>query len=273
MSRYYYADAKIFKWLRNSVFKVHKPVALGWGEWDTWEDNLKHTRPIAYFMTETLPDWAEWIPKHTIGYVDKLRIWISNYTNFTHGLRSTLPRGKWHEFEERVLYSLFDSFVEFIEIEEAWNHIIWMDEKDRGIYPTTKWYGIFGRKGKKWRCAKAGVDHLKWEMTLAEDGIPTQQATSALEKLTLYTWWKDVRPNRKDDWDESGLNAFWAEMDAKYEGNGTWLGLGSKSQLTAEEQQRYRDLTALQESLETRYAEEDDEMLLRLINMRKSLWT
>ena len=276
MSRYYLSESKLVKWLRSSVFKIKKPYALGWGEWDEWDKNLKETRPIAFFVTETLPDWVEVIPKYTIGYISKLQVWISNYRNFTHGLKSTLSRGKWHEFDERVLYSLFDSYVDFIEVEEAWNHVIWMDVADRAKtdYPTIKWYGVFGRLGKPWRCAQAGIDHLKWEMTLTEDGKPTQQATSALEKLTLYMWWKEIRPNRKDGWEESELNAFWAEMDAKY-GRSKWLGFSgsNKSSLTTDEQEKYSELSNLQETYEAKYAEEDDEMLLRLIKIRKSLWT
>ena len=273
MGSRHYASSKPVEWLRKKVFKVKKPRALGWGQWDKWDADLKKARPIAFFFTETLPEWVEWIPKHSIEYVDNVRCWCSNYAGNTHGLQSTLSKGKWHEFEKRVLYSNFDSFVDFIECEEAWNHIAWSDKEQSAPYklPWHKRHWLT-RWGKPWRCAQAGIDHLKWEMTLQEDGVYSHQAISAVEKMTLYTWWKDIRPARGSEWDESGFQAFWDAMDLKYGGHGEWLCFGSKS-LTAAESKMYDELSAKNEELEKQHEEEDTEMLIRLMKIRSALWT
>lgn len=273
--RRHYSSSKPFDWLRKTVFKIQKPVALGWGEWDKWDANLKQSRPVAFFITETLPKWLEQIPKHSVEYIYNIQCWISNYTNHTHGLRSTLKKGQWHEFDERVLHSLFDSFVDFIECEEASNHISWSNKEQAAQYKI-RWYERYWitRLGKPWRCAQAGIDHLKWEMTLKEDdtGCLSQQAVTAMEKMTLYTWWKDIRPARKNEWDESGLRAFWDAMDLKYGGHGEWMVFGNKS-LTALESKMYYELSEKNSNLEKLRQEEDDEMLIRLINIRGKLWT
>ena len=273
MSRYY-QGSKFFKWLRKKVFKIEKPVALGWGEWDTWEEELKSKRPVAFFFTETLPEWIQWIPNHSIEYLSDLRIWISNYLDNTHGLSSTLKKGQYHEFNTRLLHSAFDSFADFVECEEAHSHVAWANKEEAAKY-NIPWHQNHWvtRLGRAWRCPQAGIDHLKWEMTLTEDNKPTYQAIAAIEKMTLYTWWKDIRPNRGDEWDTSGLGAFWEYMDKKYGKDSDWLGLGTNTKMSASEQQNYDRLYEEKYQLERNNKNEDTEMLIRLIKIRDSLWT
>ena len=185
------------------ALKVEKPFALGWDEWDEWYAELKKNRPVAYFLTETVPDAVRAVARNTIGRWDDAIIYLSNRLHGSHYLHSTLPKGKYHEFETRMLHSLFDSFVDFIEIEEASHHIAWNDDKNEY---KQKWYHRIWlvRRLLPWRCAKAGIDHLKWEMTLDVPPDPPDpnwscnphQAVSAREKMELYTWWKHVRPKR-----------------------------------------------------------------------------
>lgn len=86
-----------------------------------------------------------------------------------------------------------------------------------------------------------GLEHLDWEMSLEEE----LQAKSAKEIKELYLWWKDVRPARPNPWNVA--KDVWGEKDAqKY----VWLD--------AMEQAQY---------------DEDTEMLIRLIKIRKALWT
>lgn len=86
-----------------------------------------------------------------------------------------------------------------------------------------------------------GISHLDWEMDLEEE----LQAKSAKEIKELYLWWKDVRPNRLDPWD------IIKEMKDK------------------EDESKYVHF----EELEQEQYDEDTEMLIRLVKIRKALWT
>ena len=104
-------------------------------------------------------------------------------------------------------------------------------------------------------------------MTL-ESEVPSQ-AAAANEQLVLYRWWKD-RLNRLDPWVESGLNAVFSMHDRKY-GSG-WI-LSEKSQITPAERLLYNEAHEKQQRLEEFYEQEDEAMMHRLINIRRSLWT
>jgi hypothetical protein len=288
MGSRHYSSSKSVAWLRKKIFKIDKPVALGWGEWAKWDAQLKKDHPIGNFFTETLPDWLEWFPEHSIEYVNDVRYYIHNWVSGTHRMNSTLKRGAWHEMSERMLFANFDTFVDFIEIEEAHGHIAWSDKEERKKYNVpwyeTRWLRWF----HTWRCPQAGIDHLKWEMTLDQpdptdpnsgpNGTSPYQAKAAREKMELYTWWKHIRPTRGDSWVVSGLRPFWDRMDAKYEedgedGFGGWLGIGNKQKMTAAERRQYDALSKKKDEIEAEWEEEDTQMLIKLIKMRQTLWT
>lgn len=273
----YYAELPFFKWLRTK-FGIKKPVALRWGEWEKWDDELKKTKPLAFFLTETFPELLEKIPKNTIDHIDNLRIYVVNCIQGTHKLSSNLQRGKWHEFDTRLLNCLFDSFIDFIEVETA-NHTVWCEtDKEKYSVPFIHKYR-FLEWGQKFRCPEAAMDFLKWEMTLTHTDkdtnieVPTHQAIAAKEKMELYTWWKVTRPARLEPWVASGFRQFWDEMDAKYGRNSDWLGLGGKTILTKEESEQYDSLSELAEKYEQQYDDEDESYMIRLIKLRKHLWT
>lgn len=279
MNRHYQSKAP-FNWLRTKVFKIEKPYALGWNLWDEWDITTKREQPIGYFFTETFPKWLEWIPEHSIDYLHSFRYTVINWFEGSHRLNSTLDKGKYHEFSERMLYSLFDSYVDYIEIEEAHMHVVFAEKAVREKYNIIWWkkYPIL-RWFSRWRCAEAAIDHLKWEMSLdtPNPNDPSwqsspYQAEKAREKMALYTWWKHVRPSRGESWDVSGINDFIKKMDAKY-GKG-WDGhFGSTTKLTPSENRNYHKLQTDNTNLEEAWENEDEEMMIRLIRLRKNLWT
>jgi hypothetical protein len=112
------------------------------------------------------------------------------------------------------------------------------------------------------------------------------QASAAREKMELYNWWKVIRPSRKSAWEETGLQKFWDDMEQKYgsevenEPNGkrkrrrnSWLGLGGKSSMTAAEKRKYKKLSDASSALEEQWDLEDEEMMIRLVKLRRTLWT
>ena len=192
--------------------------------------------------------------------------WVSK----THALTSNLKVGKWHEFDTRILHCLFDELVNFVEIEQASHHIAW-DAETRKKHQAP-WYASGWFKWRTWRCADAGIEHLVWASSLtSNDWIdeghadwdkPSQQAIAAQETLALYYWWTQTYPARVDAMAASG----WTEhcnANSKKDGQYHFGSSCAKSQA----------LLKKTHEIEAAYEAEDEEMLIRLIKLRKSLWT
>lgn len=272
----YLNNSKFFNWVRSKVFGIDKPYALGWDEWTEWDDNTKKSQPVAWFFTETVPGvldkWIE-IP-HKL--VNAPQNYISNVKYGTHGLFSkSLTRGKWYELDYRMLHSNFDALVDFVEIELAHQRLYDNESKAKhGIkwYHTAPLFKLFVND----RFPAAGIDYLQWEMSLTEDGggLPTQQAIKANEIMTLYVWWTVIRKQRAENGGASkisGFDAFVNDMTKKY--SATPFFGHSRKYMTAQERDKYEELQTTTFNLEREWDEEENEMLIRLIKIRRMLWT
>jgi hypothetical protein len=178
----------------------------------------------------------------------------------------------------RFLPCLFNELVDFVEIETAWSHIAWGNKETRAKYNPPFWASGWWR-WRTWRCPQAGLDHLDWAMTLTNSdyvdpadpnyGKPTTQAIRAREIKELYTWWKEVYPNRPDPYDASGWSAHCDAMRVKYPG-GILSSLNSKDPADCKASDK---ASKLLQKIETAYEKQDTEMMIRLIKARDSLWT
>jgi hypothetical protein len=256
----YYAHSKPFAALRK-WFGIEKPYALQWGEWDEWRKNTKAAHPFGYWMTENLPSLLEKVPEtfvdpfHTIAYRYRNR-----YHRQTHVLRTGLSVGDYHDLSERILYGLMNSFVDFVEVEKAWMQVTWSTNDE-------KFKLIDGRN------REAGLAYLHWEATLDGEAIPpgersVDQAINAREQLAIYQWWTEVRPNRPDPHEASGWNAF----NANHKRN---IDSIFDERVPRDEayQTELRICLDKCHQIEGEYDDEDQTMLMRLIAIRKSLWT
>lgn len=275
--RDYWTCSNFADWLRGTM----KPSAGTSKEWRQWKAEAQARHPIRYWIAEEgldkLQDIWLWIPER----INDVRYYINNrWVHQTHGMISTsLEKGKFHEFETRMLHSLFDQLVDFIEIEQAWHHCIWDDEA-RKKFQTPWWQKHwFFRWGRKWRCPDAGVEYLVWAsgLTHKEDwgvdkdsehyGTPTQQALTAKEALILYRWWKHERPLRPDPMDASGWTAY---CEQRRKNGYDFLDMEDK---TPEEAAQCKTALDKSHEIEAAYDQEDEEMMIRLIKIRKGLWT
>jgi hypothetical protein len=237
---------------------ISKPEFAQFHEWDEWEANLKKERPMAFWLTETLPDWLDNVWKFITDPYYNTRSYIRNrFVDHTHILHTRLPAGGWYDVDHRLLHGIMETLVDFIEVEKAWMFLLWSKPEDKQVY---EW--------KNGRCPEAGLAYLKWEMTLDEqdeDGakyINRPQSDAAREQLAIYNWWKFERPARPDVYDVTG----WSEYCDRHKG----FCFDNRSEEDRQESRRILDAV---HELEAKYESEDEDMLIRVIKIRHSLWT
>jgi hypothetical protein len=275
--RDYWTCSKFADWLRGTP----KPGALTSKGWKEWKISAREAHPIRWWLAEEGLDkiqdvWC-WVPDR----INDVRYYINNrWVHTTHGMIShSLKKGQWHEFETRLLHSMFDQLVDFVEIEQAWHHVLW-DEQARKKFETPWWQQRwFFRWGKVWRCPDAGIEYLIWASGLVVDegmgcdkfnenyGKPTSQAQTAKELLELYRWWKIVRPARPDPYEVSG----WSAYCASKRDNGE--DLFDFEDKTKEQKKTSAKAHKILDKMERDYEKEDETMMIRLIKIRKGLWT
>ena len=240
-------------------------------EWDEWNEKAAGEHPIRYWIAEEglgkVQDFVTW-PSRKIRDVQN---YITNrYVSKTHALTSKLKRGQWYEFETRLLHSMMDSLVDYVEIEEAWHYVAWGDKQDQYKSTSRFWW-------QEWRCPEAGVDYLKWAAGLVYDkdtsvegspnfGKPTGQAIHAQEILALYTWWTVIRPARPDPYEVSGWTAYCASIERKI--GSRWFG-----KRTPDQKKTSSKILKVMGKIEAGYDKEDQDMMIRLIKVSARMWT
>jgi hypothetical protein len=262
MKHYYFMDCKLNRYLRKK-FGIEKPYALEWGGWEKWDAELKASKPLAFFFTETVPHFLDDTVYSITEIWNKPKRYIRNrYIDRTHILPTDLQPGQWWDSDSRLVSGMRQLIIDHVEIELAWKNT-WDESK--------KWKFVSGR------CSEAGLDYLQWEKSLRYDetwgvdktdekfGQLTHQAISALEIEELYNWCKNL-PNRPDAMDVSG----WSEHCDLLHADGNSFFAKEK---TDEERERGNAAHKRLLEIEKKYDEEETEMLTRIVKIRKSLWT
>jgi hypothetical protein len=273
--RNYWTCSKFADWLRGTP-KLKSGTSK---EWSLWRKTSKEKNPIRFWLAEEGLDYIQDFIMWPFDKLYKIKYcFVNRFSTKTHALTSNLPRGEWYEFEERILHCLFDELVNFVEIEQAWHHALW--DKDARKKYNSPWYAFGWFRTRTWRCPAAGLDYLEWASKLKFDdewmtkedpryGHPTPQAETAQETLVLYYWWKEVRPTRVDPYDASKWTEI-CERRRKKNPDSWFLDVEDE---TEEERIEVRSSLDLTNKLETEYAKEDEDMMIRLIKIRQGLWT
>lgn len=208
---------------------------------------------------ETVEGWAKWrkAPKEAYYYLVEevipevervVKLPYTTYRDIVYYLGNRFIRhsnalitkevkpGGWMDLSERLLYCPFDALVSFVEEEKAWMWAIGKKEVPK----------INRIKKMFWRSEELGLKYLRWEQTLTK-AFP-QRAADAAEIEDLYLWWKYERPAR-------------ASVDELY----PWW--------ECENEEDKKVIRLKYDNLEGQYEEEDEANLIRLIKVRKGLWT
>ena len=277
MRNHYWTCSKFADWLRGTT-KGGAKTAEGW---DEWEARAKAAYPIRWWLAEEGLDYIQRVVYFIPDQLYALKYYVNNrWVSRTHSLTAhprDIKPGTWCDVGHRFLPCLFNELQDFVEVELAWWHIAWADKEEKAKYKAPFWAtGWF--RWRTWRCPQAGLDNLKWQSELvfhADEGFPegdpnigqpTPQAKNAQEILALYKWWTEVYRNRPDPHDASG----WSEYcDRKREQGGHFLAEAKDPEL----KEFGRIALDKTREIEQAYEAEDEEMLIRLIKIRGSLWT
>jgi hypothetical protein len=277
MRSHYWTCSKFADWLRGSP-----KLKCGTSEeWDAWYISSAKAHPVRYWIAEEGLDHLQTIVHYIPDKLNDVRYYINNrWVSRTHSLTAhprDIKPGTWRDVGNRFLPCLFNELVDFVEIEQAWHHCIWSDDAKTKF--ETPWWRKGWLRWRTWRCPEAGMEYLKWASTLTNEEFleegekhkaePTYQAKAAKEIIELYTWWTTTYRNRPDPMDASGWSAHCEAMRVKYSGS-FFSSLNSKD---PEDRKASNKAHKLLSKIEKAYEKEDEEMMIRLIKIRESLWT
>ena len=276
MRSHYWTIGKFADWLRGTP-----KLKCGTSEeWNNWEDKAKAAHPVRWWIAEEGLDYAQKVVYFIPDKLNDIRYYINNrWVSHSHRLTAhprDISPGNWCDVGNRFLPCLFNELVDFVEIEQAWHHCMWSDEaKTKFDVP---WYRSGWLRWRTWRCPDAGMEYLKWASTLTNEefldddkkseAVPTYQATAAKEIIALYTWWTVTYRNRPDPHEASGWTAV---CETSRAANGGRLHFGTEKDPVLKKASE-KALNKLQK-IEKAYESEEEQMMIRLIKIRQSLWT
>jgi len=271
----YWSCSPFADWIRGTP-KGNAKTGEGW---DNWTKEAKSYHPVRYWLAEEGLDHVQDFVTWPIRTLYDIKYYINNrWVTRTHALTAharDIKPGEWRDVGNRFLPCLFNELVDFVEVEQAWSHIAWGDKEARAKYNPPFWASGWFR-WRTWRCPQAGLDYLDWASSLMMDkdwgveegspdhGKPTGQALRAIEIKELYLWWTTIRPLRVDSMETSGWSAY---CESKRSDGTLFSILGKDDKVDTSVMLKTMD------EIDQAYDKEDEEMMIRLIKARDSLWT
>jgi hypothetical protein len=272
----YWSCSKFADWLRGTA-KLKMGTSEEWDEWNTTAQ-MRHN--FRYWLAEEALDAVQNFVNYPMDKLNDIRYYINNrWITKSHALTAhtrDIKPGSWSDVGNRFLPCLFNELVNFVEIEQAWHYVMWNEEER--VKFNVPWYRSGWLRLRTWRCPEAGMAYLTWASTLTNEefldddkkseAVPTYQAEAAKELIELYTWWTTVYRNRTDPHDASGWSDY---CEASRLANGGKLSWNSDKnpELRAMSDAAHKKLREIEAAYET----EEEEMMIRLIKIRQSLWT
>lgn len=167
-----------------------------------------------------------------------------------------LSKKKWYDFDYQMLYVNMEMLTRFVEEEKS--HMMFISHNEISKPKT--------REEKR----QLGLAYLDWEIGLGLDGEKVQ-SDAAKEIKLIYWWWNDKYPKRIDPYE----NKYYKEYRKMKKKRDLELYGSSieKDKDTEERKKVYEKARNLSSELEERYYNEEQDMLIRLMKIRGSLWT
>lgn len=238
------------------------PGALTTTGWRLFKEEFKQKAPIRYWITH---NFRYKITLPIIWKYKDISYWIKYRTYDKYHVLETGLKPDYYSVEMQMLHVNFNLLKDFVEIEQGWNTYCWSDEYKAVWYRKFIPYALL----KKSRKAKYGVRHFEWASTLDDPTLPIheqspQQAADAREILSLYKWWVEDRPNRKEvevrSYGNQGIDDLLACFDDDFDRE-------------SEDYKNHIEDMEKRSVQSTEWNKEDTDMLIRLIKVRNALWT
>lgn len=267
-NRYNYWSCSI---VADMIRNTKKPSSGTAEEWKEWRNNTKNAHPFRYWLADKALDSIQNFIYWPYDVYRDINSFCSNYfishPNQLRAHKHHIKPWQWTDVSDRFLPCMFDTFIDFVEIEKAYMGS-WNDDSKK-----YKW--------KNGRCPQAGIAALEWETTLIYDessgvypedkeyGKKTHQAIAATEILELYKWWTEIYSNRVDPSDASG----WSEYcNKKHTNNEDALDMFIEDK-SKESKKVSKSILSKLQKLEKQQKDEDTNMMIKLLKVRDSLWT
>lgn len=234
----YWSSSRLSKFIRKQV-GLENPCCLSAQGWDEHEKISKEKAPFIDWLTNELFDKVQNVVMFIPDCIYSVKVFYRNWKDKSHVLEGGFKVGEWTDRCTRFNTCLFYELEKFIEKEKGLDTLAWEKEL---VYD------------ESWGYEK---DHEEY-------GKPTHQALAAMEQEAIYNWWK-ANKNR-DFFEESGLASI-------YESNSDEQTSVFGSFLSAQNSSNYDACSKLQGELESKFKQEEEEMLIRLIKLRDHLWT
>lgn len=261
---------KVSHWKRFVEWmKFNPPIALSWDGWDDFREEFKAKAFIRYTIVETIPDAFSTF----FGPVTRSWTRTKDFCRYRfikrhrYHLVETGLKPNYYEIETQMLHANFNMLVSYVERQKSAVGMAF----DSDNYPRPK--GWWWKKYTDWKMPEYGLSYLDWEVTLDKDATleeqqwdgvsaPTQ-AQAAREVLVLYRWWTqewkstdEIEYPESPSKDGDPFSMFSDKYDRTTPEHIAWQKLGAE---------RDKEIHNMEE--------QETAMLLRLIKIRKSLWT
>jgi len=231
--------------------------------WRLFDEEYKRVAPIRHWISKDL--------RHAVVYPIKWKYQaITNWIRYRtydryHVLKTGLEPG-YYEVEKLMLHVNFNMLKDFVEDELAWSRYLWTERDETATWceKHMPFYYFF----KPFRRPDLGIKHLEWASTLDDPNLPPHercdhQAVAAREMLILYKWWVEGRPSRKEE----------AIPEYDHQGMGIMGCLDDDFDQNAPDFIAHREAMDRNSNLEETWSNEDEEMLIRLMKVRRQMWT
>lgn len=260
-SRYtYWAHSKFVKNIRRRLGVEVAPDAASARGWREFNQRMKGS--FKHWLTDDLVDHIQDIVLFPSDVYRNIRIRLKKrFVERNWCMDTKLGRWEYHEIDTRVIHGLFETLVDFVEHEKANMQYISESWKDGEQVKVDR---VFPSREK-------GLEYLDWEAGLDEES--PHQAETAREVKELYLWWKDVRPNRPDPMDASGWSTYCEERRNECDDEDDFWCQFDHEDETEEEAAHASEMIDKLHQIEEQQYQEDTDMAIRLIKIRRSMWT
>jgi len=247
-----------------SWMRYDPPGSMTSKGWRLFNKEYQEQAPVRYWFAHTFK-YAVLMPVKW--KYEKVHDWVRYRTYDKYHIVDTGLTPSYYDPCTVMLHVNFNILKEFVEVEQAWSKYLWSgDYKEHASW--CEKHMPFYRRVFPFRSPEHGVKHFEWAATLDDPNLPPHercdhQAVAAREILVLYKWWVEDRPARKEI----------EHVPYNKQGMGMLGCFDDDFNQEAEDYKAHVTSMEAASNQEEEWEKEDEAMLIRLMKIRKSLWT